>query len=519
MQCPTCQRETETCAAGTCATCDHHFPLGNHGRVDLLFAPGSFRETFADLVMSPGDAVRYGENCRLHRERALQKTGLLSACLTGRGTVDGVKIVFVGLDFAFLGGSFDPVVTDRIHKQMAEAQESGIPVLFYVSSTGPDVHFGVLGRRNAVNLARLIAETSVPTVAVLTHVVAGGALFCFAACDYVIAEPGAAIISQGANLVADFETAQGATLPEGFQTAEYSLHRAIVDSIVCRDQLREHVARHLPHAERSPGQGPGPDGQAGLTTDPDAVPTHDPWALYEELSESSPHTLPSLVTSVIESGTPSFGYTSGRTPSTGSVFSYLGAVSGLPLLGIGLGKRDMGRDRLGSPLGSLSVHDITRLDRMLAYAQKLGLPVVFFVASNFIEPSLRNASANIFREMRRLLDRLDCLSVPTATVIVGECSRLLGEIVTRTGHVLMLEKALNMLQSPENIGYKTKQTGEAVVAASHVTAKDSLEDGFVDAVCIETGREPEKIARRIRSWLCHELSQTNKPDNKPMDGD
>jgi acetyl-CoA carboxylase carboxyl transferase subunit beta len=60
--------------------------------------------------------------------------------------------------------------------------------------------------------------------------------------DVHVAEPGALIGFAGARVI---EQTIRQKLPEGFQTAEFLLHRGLVDLIVPRSELKSTVARLL----------------------------------------------------------------------------------------------------------------------------------------------------------------------------------------------------------------------------------------------------------------------------------
>jgi acetyl-CoA carboxylase carboxyl transferase subunit beta len=64
--------------------------------------------------------------------------------------------------------------------------------------------------------------------------------------DVILAEPGAMIGFAGPRVIANTIKA---TLPEGFQTAEFMLDRGFIDRIVPRSDLRSEIARIIDYCE------------------------------------------------------------------------------------------------------------------------------------------------------------------------------------------------------------------------------------------------------------------------------
>ena len=91
-------------------------------------------------------------------------------------------------------------------------------------------------------LARL-DRARLPYISVLTDPTTGGVTASFAVlADVLIAEPGAMIGFAGPRLV---EQTIRAKLPKGFQTAEFMLAHGMIDEVVARPALKEHLANPL----------------------------------------------------------------------------------------------------------------------------------------------------------------------------------------------------------------------------------------------------------------------------------
>ena len=89
----------------------------------------------------------------------------------------------------------------------------------------------------------LHAKAGLPFLSVLTHPTTAGVMASYASLgDVIIAEPKALIGFAGPRVIK--ETTQQ-ELPEGFQTSEFLRDRGLVDLIVHRKQMREHLGKLL----------------------------------------------------------------------------------------------------------------------------------------------------------------------------------------------------------------------------------------------------------------------------------
>src|SRR5919197_1823781 len=99
-----------------CPKCGHHAPLSAAERIGLLLDPGSFEELDAamrsddPLHFAPPDRPAYVDKLTAETEHS----GLREASLYGRGTLDGLPVVFALVDMAFFAGSMGSVVGEKI---------------------------------------------------------------------------------------------------------------------------------------------------------------------------------------------------------------------------------------------------------------------------------------------------------------------------------------------------------------------------------------------------------------------
>ena len=88
-----------------------------------------------------------------------------------------------------------------------------------------------------------LREASIPYISVLLHPTTGGVAASFAMLgDIIMAEPNALIGFAGPRVI---EQTIRQKLPKGFQTAEFMLEHGLIDEIVPRERLAEHLTTLL----------------------------------------------------------------------------------------------------------------------------------------------------------------------------------------------------------------------------------------------------------------------------------
>jgi acetyl-CoA carboxylase carboxyl transferase subunit beta len=226
-----------------CPHCIHHFQLDSRARIEMLADPGSFEETDAGMVAAnPLGFQGYAEKIAILRE----KTGLDDAVVAGRLTIAGQRAMIAVMDFKFFAGSMGSVVGEKITRaiELAIAEKRG--VIIVSASSGARMQEGMLSLMQMAKtcgaLARL-GEAKLPYISLLTHPTTGGVTASFATIgDINLAEPKCMIGFAGPRVVKE-TTHQN--LPPGFQTAEFMLQHGLIDAIVTRPKLREHLASLL----------------------------------------------------------------------------------------------------------------------------------------------------------------------------------------------------------------------------------------------------------------------------------
>ena len=230
---------------GLCYECKHHFYISARTRIRQLLDADSFEEWFAN--MAPQDPLGFVDKRpyveRLAEEQA--RTGLLDACIAGRGYLRGRPLVFAATDSAFIMGSMGSVVGEKLTRSVEAATDLHLPlVVVSGSGGGARMHEGILSLMQMAKVSAAIGRYQREGglfISVLTNPTMGGVAASFASLgDVILAEPRALIGFAGPRVV---EATVKISLPKGFQTSEFLLEHGFIDRIVQRPELRVEIAR------------------------------------------------------------------------------------------------------------------------------------------------------------------------------------------------------------------------------------------------------------------------------------
>ncbi|HYS37382.1 MAG TPA: acetyl-CoA carboxylase carboxyltransferase subunit beta, partial [Pseudonocardiaceae bacterium] len=222
-----------------CAECGSHERLTARERACQLFDPAGW--DIVDLGITPSDCLGFVDSKpytqRIEEARAL--TGMHSAVLCVRGTVDGHEIIAAIMDFRFMGGSLSAAAGEVITVAAETALSEWIPLLIVSASGGARMQEGAMSLMQMAKTNQALADlddAGVLTVSLVTDPTYGGVAASYAtACDVVLAEPAARMGFAGPRVI---QQTIGQQLPKGFQTAESLLEQGFVDEIVPRSDLR-----------------------------------------------------------------------------------------------------------------------------------------------------------------------------------------------------------------------------------------------------------------------------------------
>ncbi|HLJ09916.1 MAG TPA: acetyl-CoA carboxylase, carboxyltransferase subunit beta [Planctomycetaceae bacterium] len=232
--------------------CDHHFYVPARKRIEQLLDQDSFEEWYVDLAsrdpLGFADRIPYPQ--RLREEQL--RTGLVEACIVGRGYLRGRPLVCGVTDSAFIMGSMGSVVGEKLTRAIEQATRLALPlVIVSGSGGGARMHEGILSLMQMGKVCAALSRFDAAGglfVSVLTNPTMGGVAASFASLgDIVFAEPKALVGFAGPRVV---KATVKDELPEGFQTSEFMLAHGFIDRIVSRPQLRTEIARVIDYCAK-----------------------------------------------------------------------------------------------------------------------------------------------------------------------------------------------------------------------------------------------------------------------------
>jgi acetyl-CoA carboxylase carboxyl transferase subunit beta len=250
VKCPSCAEAIYNKDLATtskvCPKCRHHFRMSATERLELLFDDATWTEH--DAGLRSVDPLKFTDTkpyaARL--TASMKATGLNDAVIVGSGTMDGLEIVIVAMEYAFIGGSMGVVVGERITRAVELALTRRHPLIIVSSSGGARMMEGALSLMQMAKISAALGRldrAGVPYISVLVDPTTGGVTASFAMLgDLNIAEPKALIGFAGPRVI---EQTIRQKLPDGFQRAEFLLKKGFLDAIVDRRDLKGWLARML----------------------------------------------------------------------------------------------------------------------------------------------------------------------------------------------------------------------------------------------------------------------------------
>jgi len=233
---------------GVCPKCGHHHTITPETWTEVLFDKGTFVET--EKAIYSTDPLKFKDS-KKYKDRlkaAQKKTGRKDAMVSGYGTIGGHNANVAIFDFSFMGGSMGLIVGEKITRAAENAIKERTPLIIISASGGARMQEGILSlmqmAKTSAVLKRL-ADEKLPYISILTNPTTGGVTASFAMLgDIHIAEPESLICFAGPRVI---KQTIRQSLPDGFQTAEFSLEHGFVDCVVKRTDMREELIRIFNH--------------------------------------------------------------------------------------------------------------------------------------------------------------------------------------------------------------------------------------------------------------------------------
>jgi acetyl-CoA carboxylase carboxyl transferase subunit beta len=234
-----------------CPECNYHYRINARDRIAQLNDAGTFEEFLPDLESTNPleftDRISYSERLADVKKRS----GEHEAIVVGKGFIKGRPLIMGVMNPDFIMGSMGAVVGEKVAAAAERAASESLPLLMVTCSGGARMMEGMVSLAQMAKTSAAIGKLDDAGglyIVVMTDPTTAGvaASFAFLA-DVTLAEPGALIGFAGPRVIANTIKA---TLPEGFQRAEFMLEHGFVDRIVHRRDLRSEVARIIDYCNK-----------------------------------------------------------------------------------------------------------------------------------------------------------------------------------------------------------------------------------------------------------------------------
>jgi acetyl-CoA carboxylase carboxyl transferase subunit beta len=488
-----------------CPSCGWHAPAPATERLDqLMDADGREPVGFLDTVADPlgfTDTRPYPARLAEARER----TGLDEAVVCLRGSVLGRPAVIAVMDFRFLGGSLGSGVGERLTAAAETALRERLPLVIVTASGGARMQEGALSLMQMAKTSQALAEldeAGLLTVTVVTDPTYGGVAASFAALtDVILAEPGARFGFAGPRVI---EQTMRRALPPGFQTAEFLFQRGLIDEVVARNGLRTHLARLLDctGSRHRPDDDPPARLRDVVVTDPDELVAMPPWEAVRGARDTDRPTTLDYFGYMLDGFTELHGdRTAGDCPA---IVGGPGLLGGRPVMAIGHQKGHTTRELLDRNFAMPSPAGYRKSSRLMRMAAKLGLPVVTLIDTPGAYPGQEAEENGQAIVIAQNLRQMATLPVPTVAVVTGEGGSGGALALAFADRVLMLERAVYSVISPEGcaaILWQSRAAAARAADALRLTAPHLLRLGIVDGVV----REPAGGAQADHAAAAEQL--------------
>ncbi len=234
-----------------CPECQHHFRVSARTRIEQLNDPGTFEEFLADLESTDplefNDRMTYKE--RLGKIKG--KSGEREAIVVGKGFIKGRPVIMGVMNPDFIMGSMGSVVGEKVAAAAERAIEEDLPLVMVTCSGGARMMEGMVSLVQMAKTSAAIGKLDDAGglyIVVMTDPTTAGVAASFAFLgDFTLSEPGAQIGFAGPRVIANTIKA---TLPEGFQSAEFMMDHGYIDRIVPRHELRSEIARIIDYCNK-----------------------------------------------------------------------------------------------------------------------------------------------------------------------------------------------------------------------------------------------------------------------------
>ena len=225
-----------------CDVCGHRYVRPSAwDYIDWMVDSGSFFEHEETKLIADKDILGFPGYIEKLKETRI-KTGLLTAMITGDGTICGKKIVLCTTDFGFLGGSFCMSTGEKVWRAAQIAINKNIPMVIQACGGGARMHEGcssMVSIPKAQLAISRVEQAGLPVVTLITDPTLGGVAIGIGSRGQRLFEFNAGHIGFSGKRVIEQYT--GEKTSPGFQTVSWLKEFGHAEEIVHPKNLKEKI--------------------------------------------------------------------------------------------------------------------------------------------------------------------------------------------------------------------------------------------------------------------------------------
>ena len=225
-----------------CDVCGHRYVRPSAwDYIDWMVDSGSFFEHEETKFIADKDILGFPDYIEKLKETRI-KTGLLTAMITGDGTICGKKIVLCTTDFGFLGGSFCMSTGEKVWRAAQIAINKNVPMIIQACGGGARMHEGcssMVSIPKAQLAMSRVEQAGLAVVTLITDPTLGGVAIGIGSRGQRLFEFNAGHIGFSGKRVIEQYT--GKKTAPGFQTVEWLKEKGHAEDIVHPKNLKEKI--------------------------------------------------------------------------------------------------------------------------------------------------------------------------------------------------------------------------------------------------------------------------------------
>ncbi|WP_067781169.1 acyl-CoA carboxylase subunit beta [Actinomyces vulturis] len=331
-----------------------------------------------------------------------------SGVVTGFGHIDGRQVAVYSQDFSISGGALGQVEGDKIVRLLDDALRLRIPVIGLIDSGGAKIQEGVGALRQYGRIFNRTCAASgvIPQISVILGPCAGGAVYCPALTDVVIATREAShMFVTGPDVVRAVTGERISAEDLGGADIHGSVSGVVHYVANDEDEALEHVRTLLAYLPSHSGQEP----PQYTYTDEDRFSDEQAAESVGSLvpaSTRSPYDIAAVMSALVDHGE----LVQVQQDFAQNVVVGFACIEGHPVGIVG--------NNPGVDAGTLDVDASEKLARFVRCCDAFGLPVVTLVDVPGYRPGAEQEHAGIIRRGAKVIHAYASATVPLITVVL-----------------------------------------------------------------------------------------------------